>query len=636
VLTTILAVFAIAVHAEAQSPWTVTLTPTLNPLPIGFCAAIQLRVLDATGRDAPRNSAGARVTISDFDITISGTGVVANRIDASHWESCACQGAPVGSMATVTANYPAQSLAENARVPGVTVQETATFALGPPKGTLNPRACAEPRSTAVMSPSTPTVLPPLALPETATRAPAVPAAPAGPPPSGIQAGGTPAEMSVMWYPPLGQPQPTSYSVERWKLSDPACCRAVSPTLPAGSDRWHDPLVWPGTWRYQVTAIYADGRRGSAYVDYVYVEPEMPTGLKAAQTAKNTVVLTWQPAQYASYYVVSGPPTNTAVRVDGTTLTRTGVPVGDTEWKVSTMYEGKNLPSTQGSAFATATLKVVNTHYRLVAEAIRVTSETVDKPLSEDGKFDEIFMASIAERYDRGTSTPPTVEAVRMSHIHGDISFWSPSERVKAGTASGNGGLKAGDIVSPVWGPPSAAQPAGSPMFVLWDGELIPGKHDLILHPSIWEVDQAASELSRHIGLSCIYALCSWAQWVTTGPGKSWGRNTRAQPALASPQVAVVDRDQSAGRMAHLERHDRDRPIGLVTNVTGPTSEGLTGDWEEKLVVLSSEKLEAALASGTNRIEVRFWDRRVLPNTPPSAVDYLNGDYTLVIRIERMP
>jgi hypothetical protein len=130
-----------------------------------------------------------------------------------------------------------------------------------------------------------------------------------------------------------------------------------------------------------------------------------------------------------------------------------VAVGDTEWQVSTMYEGQNLPSKQGSAFAKTTLKVVNTHYRLVAEAIRVTSETVDTPLSEDGRYDEIYMASIAERYDRGTSNPPTVEAVRMSHIHGDTTFWSPSERVKAGTASADGGPKAGDIVSPVCGCP---------------------------------------------------------------------------------------------------------------------------------------------------------------------------------------
>jgi hypothetical protein len=54
------------------------------------------------------------------------------------------------------------------------------------------------------------------------------------------------------------------------------------------------------------------------------------------------------------------------------------------------------------------------------------------------------------------------------------------------------------------------------------------------------------------------------------------------------------------------------------------------------VVLSREKIEAALASGQTRIEVRFWDHWNLANTPQTSVNYLNGDYTPVTRIERAP
>jgi len=125
----------------AQGPWNVTVTPTLNPLPVGFCGALQLTVVDVSGREVPRNPQGVRVTIADFDISVSGSSVAASRIDASHWVVCACQGAAVGSTATVIASYPARSLAANARVPGVVLQRPATFTVAPPKGTSNPPAC---------------------------------------------------------------------------------------------------------------------------------------------------------------------------------------------------------------------------------------------------------------------------------------------------------------------------------------------------------------------------------------------------------------------------------------------------------------------------------------------------------------
>jgi hypothetical protein len=51
---------------------------------------------------------------------------------------------------------------------------------------------------------------------------------------------------------------------------------------------------------------------------------------------------------------------------------------------------------------------------------------------------------------------------------------------------------------------------------------------------------------------------------------------------------------------------------------------------------SREKIEAALASGHYRIEMRFWDHWNRSGQPQTIVDYLNGDYTLIMRIERAP
>lgn len=129
--------------AVAQKPWTVTLKSTLNPLPIGMCAAIELTILDASGKDAPRNPRGARVTIADFDIAVTtrGASAVAYQLDPYHWYACGCQGASPGTVGTVTATYPAQALERLSRVRGVAFQETATFVLAEARGRDNPRAC---------------------------------------------------------------------------------------------------------------------------------------------------------------------------------------------------------------------------------------------------------------------------------------------------------------------------------------------------------------------------------------------------------------------------------------------------------------------------------------------------------------
>jgi hypothetical protein len=129
---------------RAQSPWKVTLTPLFDPLPIGYCGAIQIKLVDAAGVDAPRNPSGARVTMADFDIAVTapdGKSVAAQRIDDYHWSACACQGAAVGTVGTVIATYPAARLDARARVPDVAFQMTAPFTVAAAKGDVNPPPC---------------------------------------------------------------------------------------------------------------------------------------------------------------------------------------------------------------------------------------------------------------------------------------------------------------------------------------------------------------------------------------------------------------------------------------------------------------------------------------------------------------
>ena len=128
----------------AQAPWTVTLTPTLNPLPVGLCGAVQLTVFDPATRDVPRNPQGFRVTLGDFDLSVSGAGAAGEYIDPTHYVVCGCQSGVAGATATVVASYPARSLAPRAQVPGVSFQTTASFTLAAAKGAAEPPACTAP------------------------------------------------------------------------------------------------------------------------------------------------------------------------------------------------------------------------------------------------------------------------------------------------------------------------------------------------------------------------------------------------------------------------------------------------------------------------------------------------------------
>jgi len=623
--------------AGAQTGWEVTIAPPLAPVAIGSCNAVELRVFDPAIRGTPRDPTGTLISMADFDMTATspdGKSLSGFYRDAYHWSVCGCQGATAGTVGTITAKYPGKLLTAKKTVAGVTSETTATFVLGKAVNLWwNPPGCPAPPTQASTAGPTPL---PTTVPTPSGRGAAIPALPPGPAPTNLAIAGTAVDVDLVWSAPTGSPAPTSYVVERWKTADPACCRATSPSL--STTRWSEVMMWPGPWTYQVTAVFADGRRGSTLGSYTYLEPEAPKGLTAHQSARNTVVLTWQPVQDAAYYVVAGPPSNVAIKVTTTTLTQIGVPVGNTTWKVAAMYQGKSLSSPQqASPFATTTLAVVNPHYRLIAEAIRVTSETADMPLSEDGMYDEVYVAALAEVHDRQTRTLK-FEPVVMSHVHGDVTHWLPGERVKAGTASVEGGIRAGDVVSPIWAAPSGTLLGGAPLFVLWDGELLPGRHELLLHPTLWELD-VFDKMMRDVTRQYCGAPCAWRDFLTLSGGRA-AQLAQVQAAIAAPQISVVPGDRvwlfGNGELVHLENHDKDRPIGLENSDNAPGLMGLTGWMRDRVVVLNSEKIEAALASGQDKIEVRFWDHWTIPNTPASTINYLNGDYTLVIRIERMP
>ncbi|MDB4911158.1 MAG: hypothetical protein JWO39_1981 [Gemmatimonadetes bacterium] len=146
----------IAPTAAAQNPWTVEIKPSSTPLITGACTPIRLTLLDATGKDTPRNPTGMRVSLADFDMTVSPAGALVGRYDgAAAWSACACP-ATTGTVATITASYPAKALADKARVPGVTFQSTTTVPVVEGKNISGvPIGCETIKTTTVQSGSAP-------------------------------------------------------------------------------------------------------------------------------------------------------------------------------------------------------------------------------------------------------------------------------------------------------------------------------------------------------------------------------------------------------------------------------------------------------------------------------------------------
>lgn len=667
-----------AASLHAQDPWNTRLTATLAPVPIGGCGVVSVAIEDSTGRDAPRNPQGWRVSMADFDMTVQSVdprALTGKYNGAASYSVCACQAATVGASATITATYPSRALAVKSRVAGVAYSVSIPITAGKAIGGGEPQGCpAQQTSVAVGSPIAattrgvtpvgtvgappPTVpagtgsvpMPPsvvaaggpmtAAPPVARTGAPKSISSPAGPAPTNAGVKGTPAEAVVTWYPPSGvNGVAYKYVVERWSQANPGCCRAMSASIASqgGPITWHDPIQSSGTWIYRISTVYVDGRVGYVDVPYIYPDPEAPIGFSAKQLRGDTVMLSWQPVKNASYYAVAGPPANTSFRVDSTHTRIAGVPVGNQSWQLSTIYETATPGGPRaGSAFVSTSLTVSSRHYRIVAQSIRVNGETVDSQLSEDGKGDEVYVAAFGQVIDRTSHQLKQTTPIVISSVHGDVSSWP--DRVKSGTRSGWGGLQFGDVVSPVVANGSAGMP-GAGDFVLWDGVLMEGQDDLVLRPTLWEVDELESYGGRNTGAPCITAICQWGKFLT-----NLGLRSMSVPAVkaafASPNISIAAGDQiwmtSSGYLVHIERQNRDRPIGLEIGSNADPNMGVEGMLRDLLVVLSREKIEAALAAGTNTVDVRFWEHWALNNVAPAKATTLGGDYVLTLRLERMP
>ncbi len=337
---------------DGASPWTVTVTATLNPLPIPFCGAVRVDITDPKTGQRPRNPAGALMGAADFDLSVTSPdpkAMVGQLNDPTNFLVCACLAGAVG---TITASYPANRLSAKARVPGVAFQTTATVTLAAAKGNVEAVGCKAPiPPTVVAGPAAP-------LP-TATKAPAVPKTTGGsaPPPTGVTVTGPPLTATVSW---TAAPNATRHAVLRNDDAN-AAVEKSPPALVATSftEVLPDPRI---TYRYSVVAYYADGSWGASPA-VQYLSPPMvnPTGFTAAHKGLGVVEFGWQPVPGAAQYRLDGPGIpNTGRYQTATTATVPAVPPGPGTWKLVALYPGNFADFTTGT-LAQAMVRVLPSH-----------------------------------------------------------------------------------------------------------------------------------------------------------------------------------------------------------------------------------------------------------------------------------
>ncbi|MEP6692200.1 MAG: hypothetical protein ABJD07_13655 [Gemmatimonadaceae bacterium] len=353
---------AAAQRGDPPAPWTVTLTPTMNPLPAGFCAAVRLTVMDGSGKDVPRNAAGYRVTIADFDLAVTAAdpkavvGIFAGR---SNWSVCACQSAPVGTVATITASYPGRALAEESRVRGVNAEASTAFTTAAAKGTTEPAGC---QSTAapVVAEALPSIPQPLPRDPGRTPAPPTPRVPIGPPaPTGFRlASSVPLIATLVWD---SMPNAVAYAVSRTGTGVPAVQRPNVPQASAKSarDTIPDPRI---TFSYTLRVQYADGTSAqSPAVEFTSPPLANPTAFNARDRGLGNVDFQWKPVAGAVRYRLDGPGIpGTGFFTKDTSTSYPKIPGGANAWKLTALYQG-NFADYINPAIATAVVRVLPPH-----------------------------------------------------------------------------------------------------------------------------------------------------------------------------------------------------------------------------------------------------------------------------------
>ena len=458
----------------------------------------------------------------------------------------------------------------------------------------------------------------------AVAAPPALAAVAVPAPS-LPSGAPPAPVSTVQPPPAATPPSTT---------TPPTNTAIAPgaRLPAG-------IQVPAT--PELTAV-PGGTAGTTGPTAATAKD--PSNFRAQQAGDGTVTLTWDAVPGAGSYMLGGPGANQGVIVNGLSRTLTGVPQGTQTWTVATIYSpGGILTTSDRWSRASTTVKNTSGLYRLMVTGFRVSRATFDERINGNG--DEDYVAVGLSTIDRRDSSVIQPWATIKSDSYGDVGRFPTF--VRAGSATGSGGLWAGDVV-PTGTDPRTASGAPSPTrfpLAVWEGTLRDGIDALIVKPTLWENDGQVEPYDK---------------WATlrdrAGNYQQPARIGQVNAQDHAAQAAVIKERAERGEITSFRgtpvffcsellgtsdycHGGFDRPIG-INRTGGCIGYDYTSSaaWCDLAFVITREGIERALSAA--QVGGLSPGLIAIPLIEPAGVDLItggyDGSYELYLRVERLP
>jgi hypothetical protein len=242
---------------------------------------------------------------------------------------------------------------------------------------------------------------------------------------------------------------------------------------------------------------------------------------------------------------------------------------------------------------------VTGRYRVVANGFTVIHESFDDMLSRDGKYDEVYGGFTVLHFDRKTGEVLDRD-LRRTKVLGDINNFP--DRLRAGSASAMGGLRAGDSYPDAGHARFRGYGGTEPNsqtfpFKVWEGTLTDGADAAIIMPTMWEQDSDGSPYDAWHQSEVSSASQIWFDAAVQQALKQTSLGVIAPPGSITPNMTpTFGKDALAATgffaalgqpwVAALFAGSRDRPIGMTS--------GTVPALPRRAIVLTREIIEHSL------------------------------------------